>query len=77
MTRKTIPLTLATVGAALVFAVPAGAGGSMIPECRESPGLCQPASSKPDVHRKQNVRLKAQPRVNTDGTWQAGNHVMK
>ena len=77
MTRKTIPLTLATVGAALAFAVPAGAGGSMIPECRESPELCQPAGSKPDKHRKQNVRLKAQPRANTDGTWQAGNHVMK
>ena len=47
MTGKTIPVTLTIVGAALAFAVPAGAQGSMIPECRETPALSQPAGSEP------------------------------
>ena len=78
MTGKMIPLTLATASAALAFAVPAGAGGSMIPECLETPALCQPVGSKPaDKPRNQGVRLKAQPKVNADGTWRAGSHIMQ
>lgn len=78
MTGKMIPLTLASVGAALAFAVPAGAQGSMIPECLESKALCQPASSKPPGKPGgQNVRLRSQPKVNADGTWRAGNHIMQ
>lgn len=76
MTGK-IPLTIVTIGAALAFAAPAGAGGSMIPECLESPGLCQEVGSKPgEKPQGQNVRLRIQPKVNADGTWRAGNHVM-
>ena len=78
MTGKMIPLTLATVGAALAFAVPAGAQSSMIPECLESKALCQPAGSKPaSKPRGQDVRLRSQPKVNADGTWRAGNHIMQ
>ena len=76
MTGKMIPLTLATIGAALAFAAPAGAGGSAIPECLESPGLCQPAGSKPTGKPQQDARLRTQPRANNDGTWRAGNHIM-
>ena len=47
MAGKMIPLTLATVAVTLAFAVPAGAQGSMIPECLESKALCQPVGSKP------------------------------
>jgi hypothetical protein len=78
MTGKTIPVTLATVVAALAFAVPAGAQGSMIPECLETPALCQPVGSKPaGKPRSQDLRPKAQPKVSADGTWRAGNHVMQ
>jgi hypothetical protein len=77
MTGKTIPVTLASVGAALAFAVPAGAQGSMIPECRETPSLCQPGSQPAGKLRGQNLWLKVQPKVNADGTWRAGDHIMK
>ena len=78
MTGKTIPAILATVGAALAFAVPVGAQGSMIPECRETPALCQPVGSKPaGKPRGHDLRLKAQPKVNADGTWRAGDHIMQ
>ena len=78
MAGKMIPLTLATVGVTLAFAVPAGAQGSMIPECLESKALCQPVESKPTGKpQSQNVRLRSQPRANADGTWRAGNHTMQ
>ena len=77
MTGKLIPLTLATVGAALAVAVPAGARGSMIPECLDSKVLCEPSGSKPaGKPRKQEARPRIQPTINTDGTWRAGNHIM-
>ena len=78
MTVKTIPLTLATVSAALAFAAPASAGGSMIPECQQSKALCQPTGSQPaGKPRSQDVRPRSQPKLNTDGTWRAGNHIMQ
>ena len=79
MTRK-ISFIIVTVVAALVFAVPAGARGSMIPECLESKALCEPAGSKPTGKpRGQDARPRTQPKLNTDGlqqTWRAGNHIM-
>ena len=77
MTGKMIPL--ATVAAALAFAAPANAGGSAIPECLQTPALCQPVASKPaEKPRNQSgARLKAQPKVSADGTWRAGNHIMQ
>jgi hypothetical protein len=78
MTGKMIPLTLATFAVTLAFAVPAGAQGSMIPECLESKALCQPVGSKPaGKPQSQNVRLRSQPKLNADGTWRAGNHTME
>jgi len=77
MTGKTIPLTLATIGAALAFSVPAGAQGSAIPECLDSPALCKPTVSKPaEKSGGKAVRLRTQPKVNFDGTWRAGSHIM-
>ena len=77
MTGKTIPITLATVVTALAFAAPGGAQRSMIPECLESPTLCQPTTSKPSGKTKnQGVRPRTQPTSNGDGTWRAGDRIM-
>ena len=78
MTRK-IPLIIVTVGAALVFAVPAGAKSS-IGGCLESVA-CQPTGARPidKLPRSRAVRPKIQPALYTDGqqqTWRAGDHIM-
>ena len=77
MAGKLIPLTLSTLGAALAFAVPAGAQGSKIPECPASTTLC-PAVGSPatEPRRGQGAWLRIQPTVNSDGTWRAGDRIM-
>ena len=77
MARK-ISLIIVTVGAALVFAVPAGAKSSL-GGCLES--VCQPTGARPidKQPRSQAVRPKVQPTLYTDGqqqTWRAGSHIM-
>jgi hypothetical protein len=76
MAGKSIPLTFATLGAALAFAIPAGAQGSKIPECSEPGVSCPPAGSTSTGRVSgQGARLKFQPTVNTDGTWRVGNRI--
>ena len=77
MIGKVIPLTLATVGAALAFAAPAGAAGSRIPECLDSEALCnQVGVEQAGQPQSQNARPKIKPTVNADGTWRAGDRIM-
>ena len=75
MTRK-IPLIIVTVGAALAFAVPAGAQSSRA-GCLESTPACKPVGARPiDKPRGQDARLRIQPKLTGNGTWRAGNHTM-
>jgi hypothetical protein len=75
MTPK-IPLTIVTVGAALAFAVPAGAHSSRV-GCLESTAACQPVGKRPiDKTRSHSVRPRIQPKLTGNGTWRAGNHIM-
>jgi anti-sigma factor RsiW len=77
MTRKAIPLTFATIGAALAFAAPAGAAGSRIPECLDSQALCQQVGvEQAGQPQGPNARPKIKPTVNADGTWRAGDRIM-
>jgi hypothetical protein len=78
MTRK-ISLTIVTVGAALVFAVPAGAKSSL-GGCLES-AACQPTGARPidKLPRTQSVRPRVQPKPYNTGpqqTWRAGTQIM-
>ena len=74
MTSK-IPLTIVTVGAALAFAVPAGAQSSLV-ACPESTTACQPVGARHDKTRGQDARLRIQPKLTGNGTWRAGSHIM-
>ena len=75
MTPK-IPLIIVTVGAALAFAVPAGAQDSRI-GCLETTGVCQPVGDRPsDKPKNQSVRLRIQPKLQSGGTWRSGSHIM-
>ena len=77
MTRKLIPFTLATIGATLAFAAPAGAAGSRIPECLDVEALCQQVGfEQAGQPQSQNARPKIRPTVNADGTWRAGDRLM-
>jgi len=77
MTRKVIPLTFATIGAALAFAAPAGAAGSRIPECLDLEALCSQVGFAPAGQpQSQNARPKIKPTANADGTWRAGDRIM-
>ena len=75
MTPK-IPLIIVTAGAALAFAVPAGAQDSRV-GCLESTAVCPPVGARPiDKTRSQSVRPRIQPKLLGNGTWRAGTHIM-
>jgi hypothetical protein len=75
MTPK-IALIIVTVGAALAFAVPAGAQSSVV-ACPQSTQACQPVGARPiNKTRSHDARLKIQPKLQGNGTWRVGSHIM-
>jgi hypothetical protein len=75
MTPK-IPLLIVTVGAALAFAVPAGSQNSRV-GCLETTAACQPVGDRPSQKPKnQSVRPRIQPKLQGNGTWRSGSHLM-
>ena len=75
MTPK-IALIIATIGAALALAVPAGAQSSVV-ACPTSTQTCQPVGARPiDKTRSQGARPRIQPKLQGNGTWRIGDHIM-